>query len=162
MPKPASPNRPRAGSGRGGTAPGVLIDDLAAERNSPPLPPEPVFTIDLVEAEAGGKRGRRYVAELEEHAVRNARAAAEARRIALEQRGHLEAAARGRLEAEREISKLRRELRTVMAEQQRLAARRATLGPDPAPLAPAVPPSSGKQPGGGAARSELTRNTRDG
>jgi hypothetical protein len=133
-----------------------LIDDLAAERNSPPLPPEPVFTIDLVEAETG-KRGRRYVAELEEHAIRNAQAAAEARRIALEQRGHLEAAARGRLEAEREISKLRREMRTVMAEQQRLTARRATLGPGPAPVAPAVPPKPGKQPGGGAARSELTR-----
>jgi chromosome segregation ATPase len=153
MPKPASPNRPRAGSGRGGTAPGVLIDDLAAERNSPPLPPEPVFTIDLVEAEAG-KRGRRYVAELEARAIRNARAAAEARDIALEQRGHLDKAARGRLEAEREISKLRRELRTALAEQQRLAVRRATAPPGPAP---AVPPTSGKQPGVGVARSELDR-----
>jgi hypothetical protein len=131
-----------------------LIDDLAAERNSPPLPPEPVFTIDLVEAE-GGKRGRRYVAELEEHAIRNARAAAEARRIAMEQRGHLEAAARGRLEAEREISKLRRELRTALVEQQRLTARRATLGS--APVAPAVPPTSKKKPGGGEPTSELTR-----
>ena len=121
MPKPATPQRPRAKSDKGGAAPGVLIDDLVAARNSPPLPPEPVFTIDLVEAE-GGKRGRRYVAELEERASRNARAATEARRIALEQRSHLEQAARGRLAAEREISKLQRQLRTAIAEQQRLAA----------------------------------------
>lgn len=132
MPKPAPADRPRARSGQGGTAPGVLVDDLAAERNSPPLPPEPVFTIDLVEAEAG-KRGRRYVAELEELARRNALAATEARGIALEQRRHLEETAKGRLAAEREISRLRRDLSVAVAEQARLAA----LKTEPRPAIPA-------------------------
>ena len=151
MPKPASTKSPRPRPGPRGAAPGATIDDLAAERNTPPLPPQPVFTIDLVEAEAG-HRGRRRVAELEEQASHNARAAAEARRIALEQRQHLEEAARGRLAAEREISKLKREVHEATAEQQRLAARLSTaLSAEPAGPAPADPPR------GGAARSELTR-----
>jgi chromosome segregation ATPase len=155
MPKPAPADRPRARSGPGEAVPSVLIDDLVAERNSPPLPPEPVFTVDLVEAE-GGRRGRRYVAELEELAGRNARAAAEARRIALEQRRHLEVAARGRLEAEREISKLQRELRGALAEQARLTARQelrsgTPLGPSPSPS------ESSDRAGRAPARSELTR-----
>jgi chromosome segregation ATPase len=140
MPNPASTSRPRPAPKSGTAARGLSVDELAAERNTPPLPPEPVFTIDLVEVEAEtGKRGRKYVADLEERAHRNALAAAEARALALEQRRHLEDAAEGRRKAERQIAALNRELKTAIAEQQRLELRNRTRAAEPAAPAPVVP-----------------------
>ena len=140
MPNPASTSRPRPAPKSGKAARGLSVDELAAERNTPPLPPEPVFTIDLVEVEAeSGKRGRKYVADLEERAHRNALAAAEARALALEQRRHLEDAADGRRAAERQIAALNRELKTAVAEQQRLELRNRTRAAEPVPPAPVLP-----------------------
>src|SRR5215207_1771603 len=140
MPNPASTSRPRPAPKSPKAARGLSVDELAAERNTPPLPPEPVFTVDLVEVEAEtGKRGRKYVADLEERAHRNALAAAEARALALEQRRHLEDAADGRRAAERQIAALNRELKTALAEQQRLELRNRTRAAEPVARAPVVP-----------------------
>ena len=140
MPNPASTSRPRPAPKSGKAARGLSVDELAAERNTPPLPPEPVFTIDLVEVEGEtGKRGRKYVADLEERAHRNALAAAEARALALEQRRHLEDAAEGRRKAERQIAALNRELQTAVAEQQRLELRNRTRAAEPVAPVPVLP-----------------------
>jgi uncharacterized phage infection (PIP) family protein YhgE len=141
MPSSASTDRSRTAPDAKGRARGLSVDELAAQRNTPPLPPEPVFTIDLVEVETeSGKRGRKYVADLEELAQRNARAAEEARALALEQRRHLEEATDGRRAAERKIAALNRELQAAVAEQQRLELRNRTRAT--APVGPSVVPDA--------------------
>jgi chemotaxis protein MotB len=132
MPNSASTDRPRTAPNAGTGARGLSVDELAAQRNTPALPPEPVFTIDLVEVEIeSGKRGRKYVADLEELAQRNALAAAEARALALEQRRHLEEATDGRRTAERKIATLHRELQAAVAERQRLELRNRSRAAEP-------------------------------
>jgi hypothetical protein len=99
----------------------LLLDELVIERDAPPLPPEPVFTIDPLAVDEPGT-GRRRRGELEELARWNGRAAEEARRIALEQRRYLLDTASARSRAEREAAALRREVQRLSdADDTRIA-----------------------------------------
>jgi chromosome segregation ATPase len=97
----------------------VLVDDGPAD-----LPPAPVFTHEPVVLDAARtSRKRRRVAELEEIAAANARAAVEARAVALEQRGHLEAAIDAWRTTASELADLRRDLKGFAAARADLIAR---------------------------------------
>ena len=99
------------------------LDELVAERNAGAIPPPPVFTLEITDPAAPStERGKKRLAELEEHARHNARVAEEARALALEQRRHLEASAQRRLEVERALAGLQREINRIEEEQERLIA----------------------------------------
>ena len=99
------------------------LDELVAERNAGSIPPPPVFTLEITDPTAPStERGKKRLAELEEHARHNARVAEEARAAALEQRRHLEASAQRRLEVERDLAALQREINRIEEEQERLIA----------------------------------------
>jgi len=100
----------------------VLVDD-----GLPELPPEPVFTHDPVLLDApGSSRKKRRVAELEAMVATNARAAQEARAVALEQRRHLEAATTAWHATAADQIELRRELKHFASARADLVAKERT------------------------------------
>ncbi|MGZ8733966.1 MAG: hypothetical protein ACXW1M_02140 [Acidimicrobiia bacterium] len=89
----------------------VLVDD-----GPPELPPEPVFTHEPVLLDVpGATRKKRRVAELEEIAAVNARAALEARAVAVERHRRLEAATTAWRSTAAELADLRRDLKGFAA-----------------------------------------------
>ena len=96
------------------------LDELAASRTAPKLPAPPVFRRELVKVAPG--RGRKAAPELEAAVRANAEAAEEARRVALVQRRALEELADQRLETERQLVAVRREMLEERSEHERLVA----------------------------------------
>ena len=95
------------------------LDEMMASRTAPKLPAAPVFTREVVAVPEGG-RGRKGASELEAAIRANAEAAQEARRVALAQRTALEEIAAQRVEVEKQLAGLRREIAEERSEHERL------------------------------------------
>ena len=94
------------------------LDEMVASRTAAKLPAAPVFRRELVEIVAG--RGRKALPELEAAVRANADAAEEARRVAMTQRAALEEIAAQRLEVEKQLGALQREMLKERSEHDRL------------------------------------------
>jgi chromosome segregation ATPase len=115
----------------------MLLDELLAERERPPVEPTPLptLTVDPVSVPPTSDTGRRAVrqrlAELENAALRNFRSAEEARQALAEEHHRLQLEATARTEAQHEADALRRELDRLSekeadrAEQEKARAQRA-------------------------------------
>lgn len=120
---------------------------MMASRTTQKLPAPPVFTREVVAVPEAG-RGKKGASDLEAAIRTNAEAAQEARRVALTQRKALEEIAAQRVDIEKQLAGLRREMAEERSEHERLVAqarfratqeerRRHETTPDaPAPGAP--------------------------
>ena len=117
---------PAPESGRAGGARKLLLDEMELEREREPLPPPPVLQLAPVAVEAATPASRKNVkqrmAELEEIAWRNLRAAEEARQVVFAEYARLEREATARSDAETEAAGLRRELEKLRENDERRAA----------------------------------------
>ena len=95
------------------------LDEMMASRTAQKLPAAPVFTREVVAVPEGG-RGRKGASELEAAIRANAEAAQEARRVALAQRTALEEIAAQRIDVEKQLAGLRREMAEERSEHERL------------------------------------------
>jgi len=105
----------------------LRLDEMAAERERPALPPAPVLTLQPVPVDAApvgaGRRGAmKRLAEVEALARTNLRAAEEARRVMAAERALLEEEASARTRAERTASQLRSELERLRSTEEQRAA----------------------------------------
>src|SRR5262245_17911337 len=117
---------PAPESGRAGGARKLLLDEMGLEREREPLPPPPVLQLAPVAVEAATPASRKNVkqrmAELEEIAWRNLRAAEEARQVVFAEYARLEREATARSEAENEAAAMKRELEKLRETDERRAA----------------------------------------
>lgn len=97
------------------------LDEMMASRTAKKLPAAPVFTREVVAVPEVG-RGKKGASDLEAAIRTNAEAAQEARRVALAQREALEEIAAQRVEIEKQLAGLRREMAEERSEHERLVA----------------------------------------
>ena len=97
------------------------LDEMMARRTAQKLPAAPVFTREVVAVPEVG-RGRKGASDLEAAIRANAEAAQEARRVALAQRKALEEIAAQRVDVEKQLAGLRREMAEERSEHERLVA----------------------------------------